>query len=137
MRRGEPRPNEPSQRAHVHRLHQHIHAPSAPTPLANLRLVASCERRHDRNDPAIGTQPGQQRQPIAIGKPKVEEDDIGLIAPARLVRLPDPAGCADSKAGVLEQNAQRARDERVVLDDEDVGGAGSYSRFSLRQGRVK
>src|SRR5687768_3559209 len=78
----------------------------------------------------------QEREPVAIGEPEIEQDHVRWIALADRVRLGQTAGGAHPESGVLQQDARRARDERTVLDDEYVSLVVSHSAFGWL-GRVK
>ena len=72
-------------------------------------------------------QPLEQGETIAVRKPQIEENDVRRIALNDGVGLGEPAGCAHAKSGIFQEDTRRARDERIVLDEEYVWRVGRHS----------
>jgi hypothetical protein len=111
-----------------HRLHHDRGHVSIRTPLKRLGIITT--RQRDRR---LGIHPAFRERPrdfetVAVGKREIEQQQIRRICRTRLDRFRDGMRDRHSTSRLLEQNAQGARDQLIVFDNEDV----RFGFFSAR-----
>ena len=98
---------------------------------ANLLGLLVVRGQHDHRDARERAYAAQGLQPVDVGKPEVEHDDVGPAARCEDHGLLAGVRLGDLEIATAHHRAQRATQRGIVLDEQDRGHAAGASRGNV------
>ena len=98
-------------------------------------FVTPARQHHDRHALVARPHHSQQIEPLHVGQPQIENDEVGFL-PQKLERGFCVGGFEDVVALRAQTHAKKLADRRLVVDDENLGSGGAHAATSSCSARA-